>query len=246
VLGDLGVKVETGVRLTTAGELTGARLVLFDTSPRAVVDLVGDRLPVRVRRALTRHRDDGPEARGIDLVVDGGLPWAAPQCRRAGTVQLGGGIDEVALAVAEVDQGRLPQRPFVVVTQPAVGDPRRAVGSLQPVAARVQVPAGYDGDPTAAILRQIERFAPGARERIVAVEPTVPATSPSTAVGGVDDVRQELVRSRLARDPYGLGVPGMYLCSAVTPPGGGVHGLCGHNAARQALRDHAIAADVVA
>ena len=243
VLGDLGVKVETGVRLAAVDELAGmgTGLVLFDMSPRTVVEIVGDRLPVPVRRALARVRP-GPQAQGIDLVVEGGLPWSVPQCRRAGTVHLGGELEEVARVEAQVHRGRMPERPFVVVTQPALGDPRRAVGGLQPVAARARVPAGYAGDPTTAILGQIERFAPGARERIVAVEPTVPGTADGAA-SGVDDVGQALFRSRLARDPYGLGVTGMYLCSAVTAPGGGVHGLCGHNAARQALRDHGIPAE---
>jgi phytoene dehydrogenase-like protein len=235
VLGDLGVKVETGVPVTTVDELTGARLVLFDTPPAAVVGIVGGRLPRPVRRALARHRP-GPVTRGLDLVVEGVLPWTAPQCRKAGTVHLGGALEEVAGAEAEVHRGRVPERPFVVVTQPALADPRRAAGGLQPVAARVHVPPGHHGDVTEAILGQVERFAPGARDRIVAVE-AAPTVTGAGGGAGTDDLHPQLVRRRWARDPHGLGVPGMYLCSAVTPPGGGVHGLCGRAAARQALRD---------
>jgi phytoene dehydrogenase-like protein len=242
VLGDLGVKVETGVRVTNVDELTGARLVLFDTSPQAVVDIVGTRLPGRVRRAFARYRH-GPAAYKVDLVVEGGLPWTAAQCRRAGTVHLGGTLEEVARSEVEVHQGRMPERPFVVLAQPALSDPRRAVGDAQPIWAYAHVPRGYDGDATAAVLDQIERFAPGARDRIVDTVVTPPAALEADnanlrggdIAGGANDLRQLLFRPRVALDPYAIGVPGMYLCSAATPPGGGVHGLCGHNAARHAL-----------
>jgi phytoene dehydrogenase-like protein len=240
VLGDQGVKVETGVPVTSLDELTGARLVLFDTSPRAVAEIVGNRLPAPVRRALTRDRP-GPAAHKVDLVVDGGLPWTAPQCRKAGTVHLGGSLEEVVRAEADVHQGCMPERPFVVLAQPALADPHRAAGELRPVEACAHVPRGFDGDATDAVLGQIERFAPGARERIVAVEATPPAARETM---DLHDLRRRLLPPRLARDPYGLGVPGMYLCSAATPPGGGVHGLCGRNAARQALRDLAHPGDL--
>jgi phytoene dehydrogenase-like protein len=248
VLGDLGVKVETGVAVRSADELTGARLVLFDTPPSTVVDVVGARLSPDVRRALGgegRAPHPGVVLRRVDLVVDGVLPWAAPQGRKAATVHLGGGFDEVAQATAELHEGRMPERPFVVVTQPALGDPRREVDGRQPVGCLVQVPAGtghadVDVDPVAGdrlaevVLDRIERFAPGARDRVVAVEP-----APPTAHDGDLD-EQHLLRLRLQRrtgGPYGLGVPGMYVCSAATPPGGVAHGLCGHGAARKALHD---------
>jgi phytoene dehydrogenase-like protein len=243
VLGDLGVKVETGAPVRSVDELTGARLVLFDTPPSTVVDVVGDRLPPAARRALggDGRRRHGVVLRRVDLVVEGGLPWAAPQCRKAATVHVGGGLDEVVQAAAELDEGRMPERPFVVVTQPTLGDPRREVDGRQPVGCLVQVPAGVmgEGDLAEVVLGRIERFAPGARDRVVAVDPAPPTPHDRD----VDE--QQLLRLQLrlrpwatrSRDAYGLGVPGMYLCSAATPPGGVAHGLCGHGAARRALHD---------
>jgi phytoene dehydrogenase-like protein len=229
ILGDMGVKVETGAEVDSVAELGGPRTVLFDAPPATAARLVGRHLPDQVRLALERDRP-GPVVHRIDLAVEGGLPWTAPQGRRAGTVHLGGPLEEVVAALAAVHRGRRPERPFVVVGQPAVGDPKRAAGGVHPIAAWTLLPAGAADAVTESVLAQIERFAPGARERVVGqhVAPPVP--------GAGDQLRRPWRGPGGAADPYGLGVPGMYLCSAATPPGPGAHGLCGHNAAVHALR----------
>jgi phytoene dehydrogenase-like protein len=243
LLTKLGGTVETGVRVASLDEVPPARVKLFDTTPRALATIAGDRLPDRVRRAYTRYRY-GPAAFKLDLAVEGGVPWTAEACRRAGTVHVGGPVDEVARAEADVHRGRMPARPFVLVGQQYLCDPGRSVGDVHPLWAYTHVPRGYTGDATAAMLEQIERFAPGTRDRIVATHVTTPAAfeayNPNYVGGdiatGATDPWQMIARPRLAADPYATGIPGVYLCSAATPPGAGVHGMCGHHAARRALR----------
>lgn len=247
LLTKLGGTIETGVQVTSLDELPPARVTLFDTSPRALAAIAGERLPDRVRRAYTRYRY-GPAAFKVDLAVEGGVPWTAEPCRRAGTVHLGGRVDEVALAELDVHRGRMPERPFVLVGQQYLCDPERSVGDVHPVWAYTHVPRGYTGDATEALLDQVDRFAPGVRDRIVARHVTTPTGFEeynANYVGGdiatgATDPWQMLARPRLAADPYATGIPGVYLCSAATPPGAGVHGMCGHHAARRALRhlDH--------
>ncbi|MFF4650818.1 phytoene desaturase family protein [Streptomyces sp. NPDC001380] len=243
VLRELGGTVETGVRVRSLAELPPARVVMLDLAPGAAADVCGDRLPPRVRRAYRRWRH-GPAAFKVDLAVEGGVPWTAEACRRAGTVHVGGTLAEVAHAEREVHRGRMPERPFVLVAQQYLADPSRSRGSLHPVWAYAHVPHGWDGDATEAVLRQVERFAPGLRERVVATAVRSPAqfaAYDANYVGGdiatgANTVRQLALRPRPAADPYRTGVPGVYLCSAATPPGAGVHGMCGHNAALSALR----------
>jgi phytoene dehydrogenase-like protein len=247
LLTKLGGTIETGVRVTSLDELPPAGVTLFDTSPRALAAIAGERLPDRVRRAYTRYRY-GPAAFKVDLAVEGGVPWTAEPCRRAGTVHLGGRVDEVALAELDVHRGRMPERPFVLVGQQYLCDPERSVGDVHPVWAYTHVPRGYTGDATEALIDQVDRFAPGVRDRIVARHVTTPTGFEeynANYVGGdiatgATDPWQMLARPRLAADPYATGIPGVYLCSAATPPGAGVHGMCGHHAARRALRhlDH--------
>ncbi|HEY3140379.1 MAG TPA: NAD(P)/FAD-dependent oxidoreductase [Acidimicrobiales bacterium] len=242
LLTELGGKVETGTPVTSLAELPPTRLVLFDTSPSALVDIAGDRLPPRTRRAFTRWRY-GPAAYKIDLAVENGVPWTAEACRAAGTVHVGGTLEEIAAAEAEVHRGRMPEHPFVLVAQQYLCDPQRSVGEVHPVWCYAHVPNGYTGDAADAILGQLERFAPGTRERIVASHVTSPAAfaryNPNYVGGdistGANDLRQLILRPRLALDPYATGIPGVYLCSAATPPGAGVHGMCGHHAAKHAL-----------
>jgi phytoene dehydrogenase-like protein len=240
VLRGLGGRIETGVLVT---DLPQADLVMLDVAPVAAVSILGDRLPPRVRRAYQRFRH-GPAAFKVDLAVAGGVPWANEAPRRAGTVHVGGSLEEVAHAEREVSRGRLPQRPFVLVAQQYLADPTRSVGDTHPVWAYAHVPNGFTGDATEHVVRQIERFAPGFRERILASAVRGPerlaAYNPNYVGGdiatGAHTLRQVLFRPRVALDPYATGVPGVYLCSAATPPGGGVHGMCGHNAAKAALR----------
>ncbi len=205
--------------------------------------IAGDAMPAGVRRSYTRYRH-GPGAFKVDLAVEGGVPWLSEPAGRAGTVHVGGTLEEVAAAEADVAAGRMPERPFVLVAQQSVADPTRAAGDVHPVWAYCHVPAGWTGDATAALLAQLERFAPGVRDRIVGMHVRDPARleadNPNYVGGdiatGANDPVQVVLRPRIAPDPYWTGVPGVFLCSAATPPGGGVHGMCGANAARSALR----------
>lgn len=243
LLDDLGGRIETGVRVRSLADLPPAKLKLFDTTPGALAAIAGDALPDATRRAYTRWRH-GPGSYKVDLAVDGGVPWTADAARKAGTVHVGGPIGEIARAEADVHRGRMPERPFVLLAQQYLADPQRSAGDVHPVWAYCHVPHGYRGDATGAILDQIERFAPGLRERIVGQHVTTPGDfadhNPNYVGGdiaaGANDLRQMVVRPRLALDPYATGLPGVYLCSASTPPGAGVHGMCGFHAARRALR----------
>ncbi len=242
-LRQLGGRIETGVEVTSADQLDGADLVLLSTSPRAAVDILGDRLPTRVRRAYERYRY-GPGAFKVDLAVEGPIPWVHPDVGRAGTVHLGGTLEEMVATENEVVRGRMPRRPFVLVGQQHLADPSRSADGVNPVWAYAHVPSRHPGDVTEAVLSQIERFAPGIRGRIRAsFARTVPQMEAYNAnyVGGDINVgynspRQIALRPRAALDPYWTGIEGVYLCSSATPPGSGVHGMCGHNAARSALR----------
>ncbi|MEU2713220.1 NAD(P)/FAD-dependent oxidoreductase [Streptomyces sp. NPDC007205] len=243
LLAELGGTIETGVRVDTLAELGPARIVMLDTTPGAAARICGDRLPGRVRRAYLGWQH-GPAAFKVDLAVQGGIPWTHEACRRAGTVHLGGTLEEVVRTEAQTAAGRMPERPFVLVGQQYLADPGRSRGDVHPVWAYAHVPHGYPGDATEAVLRQIERFAPGVRQRIVAI--SVRSTAElarynanfvgGDIVGGANTARQVALRPRTALDPYSTGIPGVYLCSAATPPGAGVHGMCGANAARSALR----------
>jgi phytoene dehydrogenase-like protein len=250
LLGDLGGTVETSCRIDRRSQLPPARLTLFDTSPEHLLALYADRLPSRVRRAYARWRR-GPAAFKLDLAVEGGVPWTSDGCRRAGTVHVGGSFEEVAAAEAAVAAGRMPERPFVLVAQQYLCDPQRSVGDVHPVWAYAHVPNGYRGDAAEPVLSQIERFAPGLRDRIVAMATMGPAAyeayNPNDLGGdisiGANDVRQLVLRPLASLDPYATGVPGVFLCSAATPPGPGVHGMCGHLAALSALRHLGAGAD---
>ncbi len=243
LLTKLGGTIETGVRVDSLAELAPARIVMLDTAPAAAARICGDRLPGRVRRAYLGWRH-GPAAFKVDLAVQDGIPWTHEACRRAGTVHLGGTLEEVVRTEAQTAGGRMPERPFVLVGQQYLADPGRSRDDVHPVWAYAHVPHGHPGDATEAVLRQIERFAPGFRERIVglAVRSTTELARYNAnfiggdIVAGANTARQVTLRPRLAADPYSTGIPGVYLCSAATPPGAGVHGMCGANAARSALR----------
>ncbi|MCC9704896.1 NAD(P)/FAD-dependent oxidoreductase [Streptomyces sp. MNU76] len=242
-LTEFGGRVETGARVRSRADLPPADLVLFDVAPGAVADILGDLLPGRVARAYRRYRQ-GPGAFKVDFAVQDGVPWTNPAARRAGTVHLGGPYAEVAATERAVHAGRMPQRPFVLVGQQYLADPRRSKGDLHPVWTYAHVPHGYDGDATEAIVAQIERFAPGFRERVLdmAVRPPAgfeeynPNYVGGDIVAGANTAFQLVMRPRAALDPYSTGVPGMFICSAATPPGAGAHGMCGANAAASALR----------
>lgn len=243
LLEEHGGKVETGVHVESLVELGDPDIVMLDVAPRAAVGIVGDAMPGRVARALGRYRH-GPGTFKVEFAVQGGVPWTHEESRQAGTVHVGGTLEEIAAAEADVNRGRMPERPFVLVGQQFLADPSRAGGDVVPVYAYAHVPSGYTGDATAALEAQIERFAPGFRDRVVArhvrsavqMEQHNPNYVGGDVVTGSNDALQLVFRPRPALDPYTLGVPGVYLCSAATPPGAGAHGMSGYNAARSALR----------
>ncbi|KHO25231.1 phytoene desaturase family protein [Mycolicibacterium setense] len=241
-MAELGVKVQTGTRITTAAQLPAADITMFDLAPTAVADILGDRLPRRTARGFRRFRY-GPGAFKVDFAIRGPVPWTNPEVGRAGTVHLGGDFDEVAATEREIHAGRMPRRPFVLVGQQYLADPGRSAGEINPVYAYAHVPHGYTGDATEAIIAQFERFAPGFADRIVgtavrsATEMSV--YNPNYVGGdictGAKDIRQLAFGPRITLAPYDVGIPGMYICSAATPPGPGAHGMCGANAAARAL-----------
>ncbi|CAJ1504528.1 NAD(P)/FAD-dependent oxidoreductase [[Mycobacterium] kokjensenii] len=243
LLVDLGGKIETGVRVESATQLPRTDVTLFDLAPGAVADILGDLLPARVSRAYRRFRH-GPGAFKVDFAVEGGVGWTNPEAHRAGTVHLGGDYAELAATERDIHAGRMPERPFVLVGQQYLADPGRAAGDIVPVWTYAHVPHGYTGDATAAIISQIERFAPGFRDRIVgqAVRSTTEMSvyNPNYVGGdiitGAKDIRQLVFGPRTTLNPYSLGIPGSYICSAATPPGPGAHGMCGFHAARSALK----------
>ncbi len=243
LLESLGGTITTGVPVRSLRELPPTRVKIFDVAPGAFVDIAGDALPPRVRRAYRRYRH-GPAAFKIDLAVEGGIPWEAEPVRRAGTVHLGGTMAEIGQAERATARGRMPERPFVLVGQQYLADPTRSAGDVHPIWAYAHVPHGYDGDATEAIISQIERFAPEVRDRILRTVTKSPAAierANANFIGGdiatgANDPIQLVFRPRLALDPYATGIPGVAICSAATPPGAGVHGMCGAYAARSAMR----------
>lgn len=240
---ELGGKVETGVRVRSAADLPPADVTVYDLAPTAVADILGDRLPPRVARAYRRFRY-GPGAFKVDFAVEGGVPWTAEAARRAGTVHLGGGFAEIAATERQIHAGRMPERPFVLVGQQYLADPGRSVGDVHPVWTYAHVPNGYTGDATEAIIAQIERFAPGFRDRIVGAAARTteefaeynPNYVGGNIMTGAKDIPQLLFGPRTTLQPYDVGLPGHFLCSAATPPGPGTHGMCGAHAAARALR----------
>ena len=239
-----GVTYETGRLVRSLDELDRPDVVLLDTSPAAAADIVGSRLPPRIARAYRRYRH-GPGSFKVDFAVEGGVPWSHEPTRSAGTVHVGGTIEEIALAERQVAAGRMPDRPFVLVGQQSVADPGRAADGVVPLYSYAHVPAGFQGDATEAVTAQIERFAPGFRDRVRAVAVTstteLSQKNPNYVGGdivtGANDARQLVLRPRATLRPYATGVPGVFLCSAATPPGAGAHGMCGFHGARAALAD---------
>jgi phytoene dehydrogenase-like protein len=239
-----GGSITTGVTVRSQKDIPDSEIVLLDLSPDAVVSIYGDLMPGRIRRSYQRFRE-GSSAFKVDFAIDGDIPWTNPDCARAGTVHLGGTFAEVADAERERALGRMPRRPFVLVGQQYLADPSRSAGGVNPIWAYAHVPFRYAGDATDAVVDQIERFAPGFRDRVVATvsksTAELQAYNPNYVggdiIGGANDRLQVLFRPRIALDPYYIGVPGVYLCSQSTPPGAGIHGLCGYYAAESALRD---------
>jgi phytoene dehydrogenase-like protein len=246
LLRELGGEVVTGRRIDRLSDVADADIVILDTAPEFAADLLGTATPPRIGRAL-RSIPHRTAAFKVDYVIDGEVGWTAPGCDRAGTVHLGGTSAQIADAEQSVLRGRMPRRPFVLVGQQWLADPGRASGSLRPLWAYAHVPNGYRGPVTELVTAQIERFAPGFADRIVDVRARTPdeleMDNPNYVRGdiggGPNDLLHLVARPRPTSTPYATGVPGVYLCSSATPPGGGVHGMCGFHAAQTAL-DHLI------
>jgi phytoene dehydrogenase-like protein len=239
----LGGEVVTGRPITSLDELPPARAVLLDVTPRQLLAIAGKQLPAAYRRRLERYRY-GPAAFKIDWALDGPIPWQTPVCTRAATVHVGGTLAEIAAAERAAWQGEHSGRPFVLVAQQSLFDSTRAPPGKQVAWGYCHVPNGATFDMTESIERQIERFAPGFRDRVLArsvLTPTALEQYNANYIGGdinggVQDLWQLFTRPTLQLVPYATPVQGLYLCSSSTPPGGGVHGLCGYYAARAALR----------
>jgi phytoene dehydrogenase-like protein len=239
----LGGSIEVEHRVERMDDLPPHRVALFDVTPRQLLAIVGDRFSGRYRRALERYHY-GPGVFKLDVAIDGEIPWRAAELQGAGTVHLGGTFEEIARSEATVAAGRAPDRPFVLLAQQSMLDRSRAPDGRNTVWAYCHVPNGSTADMTDAILGQIERFAPGFRERILATVATGPADleryNPNDIggdiAGGRNDLWQLLMRPALRLDPYATPDPTIFMCSASTPPGGGVHGMCGMHAAHSAER----------
>lgn len=238
----LGGEVECGAHVRRWDDLPPAAAVLLDTSVDQALAIAGDRVKPGVRRRLRRFAP-GPGSFKLDYALSEPVPWAEEACRRAGTVHLGGTAEEVMAAEHQVASGRVPERPFVIAAQQSLVDPSRAPAGRHTFWAYCHVPNGSTVDMTTAVEDQIERYAPGFRDIVIARHVTDPAGlqryNPSyrggDIGGGSSSGLQLLRRPTLSPDPYRLG-EAVWLCSASTPPGGGVHGMCGNHAARSALR----------
>jgi phytoene dehydrogenase-like protein len=230
-------------------ELPPAAAVLFDVTPRQLLRIAGERLPQGYRRRLERFRP-GPGVFKLDYALDGPLPWSEPACARAATIHLGGGLEEIAAGERAPHRGEHPARPYVLLAQPTLFDPSRAPASKHIVWAYCHVPNGSTADMTAVIEAQIERFAPGFRDRVIArramscaeMEAWNPNLVGGDISGGLPDWRQLIARPTLSLTPHRTPAPGIYLCSSSTPPGPGVHGMCGYHAAQAVLTSTQVAA----
>jgi phytoene dehydrogenase-like protein len=238
-----GGTIECNWRVTSLDELPPARALLLDLTPRQVIAVAGRRLPSRYVRRLERYRY-GPGVFKLDLALDGPVPWANPEAARSATVHLGGRFDEIAAGEGEVARGRHPDRPFVLLAQPTLFDPTRAPEGTHTVWAYCHVPNGSTVDMADRIEAQIERFAPGFRERVIARHAMGPAAIEAHDAnlvggdinGGAADLLQFVARPTWGLHPWATPTEGIYLCSSSTPPGGGVHGMCGWHAAQEVLR----------
>jgi phytoene dehydrogenase-like protein len=243
-LRELGGTIETGRWVKSLDELPPARAVVLDVSPKTLLELAGDRLPGRYAAGLRRFRY-GPGVCKVDFALSGPVPWTNEDCRRAGTLHLGGPFEQVAAAEAEVAAGRHPDAPYVLVVQAGVADPSRAPAGAQALWAYSHVPSGSDVDTSSRIEAQIERFAPGFRDLILAravrTAASEEAGNPNYVGGdigvGAQTLRQTVLRPVARWNPYRTLARGVYLCSSATPPIPGVHGRCGELAALTALRD---------
>src|SRR6266446_1067801 len=241
---ELGGEIEIDRRIQNLDQLPKSRVTLFDTTVWQLARIAGDRLPNRYRGRLENFRH-APGIFKIDYALSSPIPWKAEGCRRAGTIHLGGTIDEIASAEREIDRGKVPERPFTLVAQQSLFDDTRAPRGQHTLWAYCHVPFGCKIDVAERVESQIERFAPGFRDCILArhkvsavdLEKSNPNLAGGDIDGGAANLAQLIARPILSPTPYRTPLRGFYLCSASTPPGGGVHGMCGYHAARAALKD---------
>jgi phytoene dehydrogenase-like protein len=239
----LGGEIRLDTRVRSLDELPKSRALLLNLTPRQILEIAGMRLPARYRRALERYRY-GPGVFKVDWAIDGAIPWAAPECTRAATVHLGGLADEVITSDSAPWRGEHAERPFLLLGQPSYFDATRTPTGQHTVWAYCHVPVGSTVDMTDRVEQQVERFAPGFRDRILARVVHSPAALErrdsnlvgGDIAGGVMDFRQLFFRPTVSLTPYATPLRNVYICSASTPPGGAVHGMCGYYAARVALR----------
>ena len=242
--GELGGKIETSRPIQNLDELPKARLTLFDSTVWQFARIAGSHLPARYRKRLESFRH-APGVFKIDYALSSSIPWKAQSCRRAGTIHLGGTLEEIAATEREVARGRIPERPFVLVAQQSLFDETRAPNGQHTLWAYCHVPFDCKTDMADAIESQIERFAPGFRDCVLARHKMSPgdlaSSNPNLAGGdingGAANLWQLMARPIFSPTPYRTPLRGIYLCSSSTPPGGGVHGMCGYHAARAGLRD---------
>lgn len=238
----LGGEIVVDCKVEDLEALPKAQAYLFDTSPKGLIAIAGDLLPEGYLNSLQRFRF-GPGVFKLDLALSGPIPWTNPHCRQAGTVHLGGSLAEMVESEQACWEGRVAERPFVLLSQQSIPDPTRAPAGQHTCWAYCHTPPHFEGDLTGTILRQIERFAPGFRDLIIGSHAMNPrdlvAYNPNYVggdiIGGVQDLVQMVRRPIFSADPYATPVKNLFLCSASTPPGAGVHGMCGYHAARSAL-----------
>lgn len=239
----LGGEIVTGMGVNSIDELPPATAILFDVTPRQLLRISGNRLPQKYRKRLASYRY-GPGVFKVDWALDAPVPWRAEECVRAGTVHLGSTLDEIAASESAVWEGKHPEKPYVLVAQHSLFDSARAPQGKHTLWAYCHVPNGSTFDMTERIEAQIERYAPGFRDVIIArntitteeLEQYNPNYIGGDINGGVQDIGQLFTRPTARLVPYSTPVDGIYICSSSTPPGGGVHGMCGFHAARAVLR----------
>jgi phytoene dehydrogenase-like protein len=240
----LGGDIVCGWEVKTLAELPPARAYLFDTAPKGLLQIAGDRLPPLYRAQLQHFRYNQGVFK-VDWALSEPIPWTAGACHRAATLHLGGTMEEIVASESDVWKGKLPTNPYLLLAQPTLIDPSRAPAGKHIAWAYCHAPANSTADLTAVIERQVERFAPGFRDTILAratrnsveMERYNPNYVGGDINAGVQDILQQYTRPSLSLTPYRTPAQGIYICSSSTPPGGGVHGLCGYFAAQTVLKD---------
>jgi phytoene dehydrogenase-like protein len=243
-LNSLEGEIITGQEVTSLADLPESKAVLLDVTPRQILRICGERLPARYRRRLEKYRY-GPGVCKVDYALSGAIPWKSADCARAGTVHLGGTLEEISFSESSVWRGEIPEKPLVLLAQQSLFDETRAPGGQHTAWAYCHVPNGSTKDISERITAQIERYAPGFRDLILAkhvyTASQMQAYNPNYVGGdingGVQDWRQLFTRPVARWSPYTTPVKGLYICSSSTPPGGGVHGMCGYHAAKSVLKE---------